>query len=164
MIAFYEGLSSPRRWYYVQMTEDKKFIIRCRGVILHEGKLLVVRHKADSSFTALPGGHLEWGENVIECIRREIVEELGVEPQLGRLLYVNTFVDSNNKQPTEFFFEVTNGAEYVDCEWLARSHAHELAEILWASPDDDLDILPQQLADDFKKGLVIADEIRYLKD
>jgi ADP-ribose pyrophosphatase YjhB (NUDIX family) len=145
------------------MSEDKKFIIRCRAVIIHDGKLLVVRHKVDSSFTALPGGHLEWGENVIECIRREIVEELGVEPQLGRLLYVNTLIDSNNKQPTEYFFEVTNGAEYVDCEQLARSHAHELAEILWVGPDEDVGILPQKLAEDFKNGLITAVETRYIK-
>lgn len=145
------------------MAEDGKFIIRCRAVILHEGKLLVVRHKADASFVALPGGHLEWGENVIECMSREIVEELGVEPQIGRLLYINTFIDSNNKQPTEFFFEVTNGADYIDCEQLTRSHAHELAEIFWVSPSDDVGILPQQFAEDFKKGLVIVDEIRYLK-
>jgi ADP-ribose pyrophosphatase YjhB (NUDIX family) len=146
------------------MPEDKEFIIRCRGVILYEGKLLVVRHKADASFTALPGGHLEWGEDVLGCVRREIVEELGVEPQIGRLLYVNTFIDSNNRQPTEFFFEVTNGEEYLGCEELARSHAHELAEILWIRPEDDVGLLPQKLADDFKNGLIIADEVRYLKD
>lgn len=164
MIAFYTRLSSPRRWYYVQMSEEKKFIIRCRGVILHEGKLLVVRHRADASFTALPGGHLEWGEDVRECLTREIIEELGVEPQIGRLLYVNTFVDSNNKQPIEFFFEVLNGAEYVNSEQLERSHAHELAEILWASPDNDLGILPQRLAEDFKNGVIIAEETRYIKN
>lgn len=146
------------------MTENKGFIIRCRAVILHKGKMLVVRHKVDASFTALPGGHLEWGENVIDCICREIVEELGIAPKIGRLLYINTFIDSNNKQPTEFFFEVINSAEYVDCEQLARSHSHELVEILWASPDDDLGILPQQLADDFKNGMILSDEIRYIKD
>ena len=39
----------------------QKFIIRSRAVIIHEGKLLVVRHAHDTSFAALPGGHFEWG-------------------------------------------------------------------------------------------------------
>lgn len=146
------------------MIEDKKFVIRSRAIILHEGKLLVVKLAKDTSFAALPGGHLEWGEDVKECLIREIVEELGVTPQIGRLLYVSTFIDSHATQPMEFFFEVTNSAEYVGCEQRVRSHSHELAEILWASTDNDLGILPQQLADDFKNGMILSDEIRYIKD
>lgn len=145
------------------MTEDKKFVIRCRAIILNENKLLVVRHAKDMSFAALPGGHLEWGEDVKECMRREIIEELGVEPQIGRLLYINTFLEGDHIQPIEFFFEVTNGSEYIGCEQLARSHAHELAEICWVSPEDDIKILPLTFAKDFKEGLVISDEVRYLK-
>ena len=146
------------------MSEDKRFVIRCRGVIIHDGKLLVVKHKVDASFTALPGGHLELGEGIEECLSRELVEELGVEPQIGRLLYVNTFVDSNGVQPVEFFFEVLNSAEYLNSEELERSHAHELAEILWVAADEDAGILPQRLGEDFKSGLIIADEVRYIKD
>jgi len=146
------------------MHTDKKFVIRCRAIILHEGKLLLVRHQHDKSYAVLPGGHLEFGEGVKECLRREIIEELGVEPKIGRLLYVNTFVDTNNKQPLEFFFEVLNGEEYKNCESLVRSHAHELSEILWASPSDDVHILPKQLEVDFKSGNMVSDEVRYIED
>lgn len=145
------------------MSEDRKFVIRCRAVIRHDGKLLVVRHVKDASFSALPGGHLEWGEDVKECMRREIIEELGVEPRIGRLLYINTFMDRNDTQPFEFFFEVLNGADYVDCEQKLRSHSHELAEILWVSPEDDIKILPQKFAEDFRAGTLNADEVGYIK-
>lgn len=47
-------------WYYFYM-EDKKIVIKIRGIILHEGKLLVVRHTIEKSFVALAAGHLEWG-------------------------------------------------------------------------------------------------------
>ena len=144
------------------MNAEKKFVIRCRGIILHENKLLLVRHPHDTSFAALPGGHLEWGEDVKACMQREIVEELGVEPKIGRLLYVNTFEDKDNTQSVEFFFEITNGSDYVDCESRARSHAHELAELKWTSPDEDVRILPKQLEDDFKKGNLISDQVRFL--
>jgi len=77
------------------MGEEKKFIIKVRAIILHEGKMLVVRHPHDTSFAALPGGKLEWGEDIRECLVREIIEELGVKPEVGRLLYVNNFTQSS---------------------------------------------------------------------
>lgn len=144
--------------------ENKKFVVRCRAIILHEGKMLLVRHPHDTSFAALPGGHLEWGEDVMQCLRREVIEELGVEPKIGRLLYVNTFADGKNTQPIEFFFEVTNGGEYVEASGLERSHAHEIIEMLWASPTDDIRILPKALGEYFKQGEVLSNQVRYIRD
>ena len=145
------------------MTENNlnQFIIRCRAVIMHDGKLLVVRHMLNDDYLALPGGHLEWGESIQGCMRREIIEELGVEPKLGRLLYVNNFVQ-DNVQSLEFFFEITNGGDYVDCEKLERTHAHELAEILWMSPSSNVRILPDRFGKDFAAGTILSDTTKVI--
>lgn len=145
-----------------QAPENKKFAIRCRAIILHDGKLLVVKHEKDAGFAALPGGHLEWGEDVKGCIQREIIEELGVVPDIGRLLYVHTFIHKGNVQELEFFFEVLNGGDYVDITGRMRSHAHEIAEILWVSPDDDIEILPEKFAEAFKTGTLFARDVQYI--
>lgn len=146
------------------MSESKTFAVRCRGIILHEGKLLVVRHAPHHAYVALPGGHLEWKEDVLSGIRREIVEELGVEPRIGRLLYVNTFLDNDHKQSVEFFFEILNGEDYLDCAKLDRTHAHELAELAWISPNVDAQLLPRALAQDFKDGKLLSDTPRFMSD
>ena len=146
------------------MAVSRKFVIRCRAVILHEGKLLVVRHVRDTSFVALPGGHLEWGEEVIECMRRELLEELGVEPRIGRLLYINTFIDTGQVQPIEFFFEIKNGKDYLFIDEKVRTHAHELAEILWISPSDDIKVLPEALSKDFKNGEIISGSTKFIRN
>ncbi len=148
------------------MTVDagKKIVVRCRAIIVHKGKLLVVRHRAGAAYVALPGGHLEWGEDVRECTRREIVEELGVEPSIGRLLYVNNFVkEQDGVHSVEFFFEVTNGAAFVDCESRVRSHAYEIAEILWMHPADDLRLLPDQVHRDFREGKLESNDVRFMR-
>ena len=142
--------------------KDEKFIIRCRAVTFNEGKLLVVKHSKDFDYYALPGGHLEFGEDVKECLIREITEELGIKPGIGRLLYINTFIDKNNTQPMEFFFEVVNGKDYLDLEKNHRSHAHELFEIYWASPSDNINILPKKFAEDFKEGKIDFGNIKYI--
>ncbi len=145
------------------MSIDKKFLIRCRAVIINDDKLLVVRIM-DNKFYALPGGHLEWGEDIKECLSREIVEELGIKPEIGRLLYINNFIEKENEQSIEFFFEVTNGKDYLDIHNLTRSHAHEISEMLWVSQTDNIKILPKKLAEDFKAGNILSDTTRFMKD
>ena len=135
--------------------------VRCRAVIIHEGKLLTVRHSG-KDFLALPGGHLEFGEDPQECIHREVVEELGIEPVIGRVLFVNSFV-SAGVQSIEFFFEVTNAADYLELENTHRTHAHEIDEYVWVSPGDDATIKPTKFAEHFFSGAAMPVQTVFLK-
>ena len=144
------------------MEKDKKFVVRARGIIIHEGKLLGVRHPHDTSFCALPGGHLEWKENIKECLHREMVEELGVAPEIGRLLYINNFMDGDIRQSIEFFFEITNSQDYLNIEHLKKTHAHEIAEVCWLEPTGTIPIKPNRLWEDFTKGEILSDVVRYI--
>lgn len=144
--------------------DNKNILVKVRGIILHESKLLIVKH-LNSGFIALPGGHLEYGEDVIACLKRELVEELGVEPEIGRLLYINTFIENeDNTQYVELFFEVKNGEKYLNVEELERTHAHELAEILWVSPNNDLEILPKKFNEDFKNDKIFEGEVKFINE
>lgn len=50
---------------------------RIRAVILHEGKILLMR-LAGSTYFCLPGGGWDAPESSRECLEREVVEELGI--------------------------------------------------------------------------------------
>ena len=143
------------------MQENKKFVVRSRAIIIHEGKLLTTRLAHDTSYASLPGGHLEYGEDIKECLEREIIEELGVKPVIGRLLYINTFV-TKEVQPFEFFFEITNGGDFLDIESKERTHAFEIAQIQWISPGEHVNLLPERLETDFKDGKLLSDEVRMM--
>jgi 8-oxo-dGTP pyrophosphatase MutT (NUDIX family) len=142
--------------------------IRCRGIIIHDNKLLVVRHTAGNLRVALPGGHLEAEEDPLICIKREIFEELGVNPDIGRLLYIHTLTHYDGKHLVEFFYEITNGSDFIDCEDLDRSHADELAEILWIdqnTPTNYAVLMPEEIFKDFTSGSLetsLAWETKYL--
>jgi ADP-ribose pyrophosphatase YjhB (NUDIX family) len=147
----------------MQQTPHDKMLVRCRGIVIHEGKMLVVRHHGGNAYYALPGGHMDFGESPKECMVREMVEELGVEPQIGRLLYVHAWASAaRDAQSIEFFFEINNGKDYLDSENLERTHAYELAEIAWVSPTDNVKILPERVGDDFKTGKILSDEVRFV--
>jgi ADP-ribose pyrophosphatase YjhB (NUDIX family) len=53
-----------------------------RAVIRRNDRVLVVRAEGQPH-TFLPGGHVEDGEGLEACLRRELREELGVESKVG---------------------------------------------------------------------------------
>jgi 8-oxo-dGTP diphosphatase len=141
----------------------KTFLIRCRAIIVYDNKLLIVKHSIESKFYAIPGGHLEWGEEIQEALKREVVEELGIEPQIGRLLYINNFTEEDERQSIEFFFEITNAKDYLDIDNLGGTHKFELVEIKWASKEDNYNILPEQIQIDLKNNTILSNTIRFIK-
>jgi len=135
--------------------------VRCRGIIMHEDKLLLVKHSGGRDFYALPGGHLDFGENPKKCMRRELVEELGIEPTIGRLLYVYSFT-KEDAQSVEFFFEIENGHDYLTHAEKEKTHAHEIAEVIWVGADTEVPILPQELKVEFKNGTLLHEGTRFI--
>ena len=80
-----------------------------RAVLMAEGHLLLCRG-VGSSLSYLPGGHVEFGENAIRALERELQEELAIETRAGRFLGVveHSFTqDGEAKHEINLLFEVT---------------------------------------------------------
>ncbi|HEU4966100.1 MAG TPA: NUDIX hydrolase [Candidatus Saccharimonadales bacterium] len=115
--------------------------ITVRGIVLHEGKLLCVRLKPykdhlkrDNSYWCLPGGGLDEGEALIAGVEREMVEETGIKPVVGNLLYVQQFTHGG-KDYLEFFFHITNGEDYLHIDLSKTTYGQqEIEEIGFIDP------------------------------
>ncbi len=143
--------------------EHTKFFVRCRAVIVHEGKLLTVKHDKSLPYAVLPGGHLEPGESIEACLKREIFEELGIEPEVGRLIYVHKFIKRGTEQETiEFIFEVTNGKDFFEAKSFSGTHNFEIGETIWVSREDSIQILPEKFGKDFKNDNLPKSEPRFI--
>jgi ADP-ribose pyrophosphatase YjhB (NUDIX family) len=143
---------------------DRQFTIRARAIIIHENKLLIIKQRKKDDFYTIPGGKLEWGEDIKKCLKREIIEELGVISEIGRLLYINTFIEKDSKQAVEFFFEVTNASDFLNIEKLFKSHGFEIFETIWIDRKENLNILPKKISEDFKNGEIMSDTARFISD
>ena len=68
-------------------SEGRTFNFRAAAVIVRDGRVLL--HRADyEDFWSLPGGRVEMLEESREALRREMLEELGEEVEVGRLIWV----------------------------------------------------------------------------
>ncbi|MFN3693019.1 MAG: NUDIX hydrolase [Candidatus Paceibacteria bacterium] len=140
---------------------DKTFEIRCRGIIIDRGELLVVEHVGKEGFLALPGGHLEWGEDIKAGLVRELEEELGITPIVGALLYIHNFTQDNSKHVVEFLFWIDNAADFRN-RGQSPTHAHELATVNWVNMHDTRIMRPVGVWSDFTAGKLGQIDLQYL--
>ncbi len=60
--------------------EINRFIIRVYGIWISDEKVLLVEETVKrNTITKFPGGGLEFGEGIIDCLKREFKEELGIK-------------------------------------------------------------------------------------
>jgi ADP-ribose pyrophosphatase YjhB (NUDIX family) len=111
----------------------RTFNFRAAAVIVQDGRVLL--HRADyEDFWSMPGGRVEMLEDSRAALRREMLEELGEEIEIGRLLWVG-----------ENFFEFLGSAYhelgmYFGASLPTGSVLAERAEEWWAEEDNGVKI------------------------
>lgn len=114
--------------------------ITARAIIIDDtDKLFCVRLKAyggksERDFWCTPGGGINDAESLQDALVREMIEETGITPVVGALLYVQQFIFEGEEQ-LEFFFHVTNSSDYKQIDLSKASHAdEEIAELGFVDP------------------------------
>ncbi len=99
---------------------------------VRDGRVLLCRKKHTTSLLILPGGCLEAGESALDCLRRELGEELG-EVRVSGLSYVGTYSDRAAGNPDKTVrIELYRG----ELEGEAAPHS-EIRELVWFGEGDD---------------------------
>lgn len=114
-----------------------KLRVRVCGICIQDHKLLLVRHAktlANDMFWAPPGGGLQFGESMQQCLKREFKEETGLEVEINRFLFVNEFLN-DPLHAVEFFFEVraVNGALLTGTDPELDEESQLIKDVTWLS-------------------------------
>lgn len=99
--------------------------VNVRGIIFSEGKLLLTKYRQDdgseSAHWGTFGGGLDIGESLAVGLHREMIEETGIAPKIGKLLFIQQFED-DEKEYLEFFFHIENVEDYEIVDLEATTH------------------------------------------
>lgn len=104
-----------------------------RAIIIKDNKLLVFyRRKVINDeiviYYSLPGGHVDIGEGIDECVVRELKEEMNLDIRVINYLG-NTIVD--NVEENYFHCEIVGGELRFGGEELERNCDNNYYEIRW---------------------------------
>jgi len=86
--------------------------VRICGILIENEQILLVKHRGLGEAGFLwnpPGGGANFGESYAETLKREFLEETGLEVEGGRFLVFNEFI-SKGIHALELFFEVKRTA------------------------------------------------------
>ena len=94
-------------------------LIQCAASVIivdDEGRLLLGR-RSDNGFWGYSGGSVEIDEDVEECAKRELYEEMGIKPKELELFMINSGPQTHYIYP--------NGDEVSNVEIVYISHGYE---------------------------------------
>jgi 8-oxo-dGTP pyrophosphatase MutT (NUDIX family) len=89
-----------------------RFNIRVYGILKDAGNRILVSDEyiRGSYFTKFPGGGLEFGEGTRDCLKREFMEETGLDVVIGNHIYTTDFFQisafNNNDQILSIYYFV----------------------------------------------------------
>jgi ADP-ribose pyrophosphatase YjhB (NUDIX family) len=107
-----------------------RFNIRVYGVCINERQevLLSDEFYRDLAFTKFPGGGLEFGEGMIDCLKREFREEFKLEIEVGELFYLTDFFQVSAFSPSD---------QVISVYYLIRANLKELDQLIAQPPGDE---------------------------
>ncbi len=126
------------------------------AVIADPGGRLLLQRRTDNQLWSVPGGAVELGESVLDALRREVLEETGLEVEVDRLIgvysspdYLVAYDDGEVRQQFSLAFacHVTGGSIQTSSETM---------DVQWFPPDDlatlDLSAGAARRIDDYRRG------------
>ncbi len=118
-------------------------------IIVKENKFLICKKKSTELFI-LPGGKPEGNETPRECIKREILEELGCKTDIESLKYLGDFSDiAANEKDLIVHIYLYSGKIIGE-----PKPSSEIEELRWFGKDDNPEILSPILMNKILREIV----------
>lgn len=119
------------------MTEEEMRAAGKAVIVNEKGKILIIKRSGDETHLEnlwdVPGGRFDYGEHPHEGLKREVMEEAGLEVEIIESVKSWTFTRDDGQQVfgTTFFcepedLEIELGEEHTDFQWLNKEELENI--------------------------------------
>ncbi len=118
-----------------------KIFVAFHAIVEKDGKILVMKRSSKDPFNAdywdLPGGVMNFGEEVMGALKREVKEECGLDIEILSPIDVSTRVGDEEQYVTvTFICEYKSGTiklskDHSEYKWIEAKKVPDLEELNW---------------------------------
>lgn len=108
-------------------------------IVNDKGEILVVKSYKWKDMYSIPGGHVEFGESIENAVKREVKEEIGLDVDLEKILFVLEAIN-----PKEYH---KKGKHFIFLECVCKSKSsqirldnREMQDAMWIKPKKALNL------------------------
>jgi len=143
--------------------------IEARAVVYdqEQDRILLVRNRG-ADYWYIPGGGWEFeSENILECAKREVKEETGLDVMIGKFLYLQEFHPSEDLVYFEsFWLAKVVGSDVLDRDHVDTDPDGAVGEARWFTRQElsGIALYPERFKTTFWENIadIIGDEDRFI--
>ncbi len=114
----------------------KPFNVRVYGLLVEQNKILIIREPfAGKVITKFPGGGLEYGEGLKDCLKREFLEELNLEIEVLEHFYTQDYFLASRFNENEQILMIYYKVRAIDISKLNVLDP-DIQEVIWIDLDE----------------------------
>ncbi|ATP41992.1 DNA mismatch repair protein MutT [Solibacillus sp. R5-41] len=121
--------------------------VAIKGVLIKNNKMLIVKRSAFDETGAgtweSVGGVLQFGESFEVALKREFLEEAGLNISVSTHLFSTTFLTKKTRQIVLLTF-------LCECQNDEISLSDEHEQFMWATKSELMELLPEEIINDYK--------------
>lgn len=146
-------------------------VIRSKALIVNDGNILIGN---ENNFYEFPGGHLEGNETIDECLKREILEETGIDLEdyeikgiLTKLVHMTKDwpeIGKNRKAETYFYLVETNKKPDMSKVTLTENEKKNKFKLETFPLYESIDIIRKNIPNNKRNMILSPDMIMTIED
>ena len=154
--------------------EITEHVIRAKALIINDGTILIAN---ENSLFEFPGGHLDEGETIDECLKREVLEETGIElddSEIKGIILKTIFMNrdwpekgKNRKNEIYYYVVETNKEPDMSKVTLTENEKNNNFKLETFPLKDSIDIIKNNIPNNERNEILSPDMIiaieEYLK-
>lgn len=131
---------------------ENVIVVALKAIIVHNNKVLIIkRSKTDPMIPGIwefVGGKLEFGENLEDGLKREILEETGLKVTIEKMLFATTFQTHEYRQVVIITYLCFSNTKEIQL-----SFEHD--DYKWAGKKELLKLITKRMANDIKSNHIL---------